>query len=327
MFLILSQFPIQKNKFLIKIKIIIKEIILLRQWRYLSTLMYQKPGGSKTVIDSLINELIQKKVSFEHNSFALNQFYEVVFVLADLDCLQWAIKQKMNGYIKKIIVGPFISTLPFDNHFALDSEHINGLLFVSNWLPNIFFKTYKHKNRPYKIWYSGIDHVYWNSEVIPKNRQYILYIKSDHFNISKIIERHLKLKNVKFKILRYGSYSKEQYKNELQKSCGVIFISPSETQGLAMFESWSCNVPTIHWNPEMMLYLGKKYEPASSCPYLDQTLGLSFKSVEEFSQKFEEFRNQISQFSPRKKILEKYKVSDSTNLFLNHVDYFSQLNF
>ena len=322
MFLILSCWPQKKNQFITKLKIILKEVILLKQWRYFWTLAYQKPGGSQTVIESLITDLKQRNVNFRFNDFNQNYLYSTVFVFSDLECLRWAIEQKKKGLVKKLIAGPFISTLPFDNHYILDSEFIDELLFASSWLPNIFYKTYKHKNRPYKIWSAGIDHLFWVPDQKIIKDQYLIYIKSDHFNISTEIANQMKNKNIKFNILRYGSYNKEQYKVELQKSMGVIFISPSETQGLASFEAWSCDIPTLHWNPEIMIYLGETYEPASSCPYLDDTLGSSFKTTQEFSQKFDDFQRRLDYFSPRNTVLKKYKITDSTDLFLNQLGLF-----
>jgi hypothetical protein len=84
-----------------------------------------------------------------------------------------------------------------------------------------------------------------------------------------------------------------------------------------MFEAWSCNVPTIHWNPKSMKYFGKKYEPASSCFYLTDQCGMDFSDIEDFSSVVDKFEWRYKSFSPRSFVLAGYTLKDSVDRIID----------
>ncbi len=98
------------------------------------------------------------------------------------------------------------------------------------------------------------------------------------------------------------------------------FVSHSETQGLAIFESWSMNAPTFHRDPETMNYYGTYYAEASRAPYLTNKLGSSFQNFEDFKNKFSDFYKVCHELQPREVILEKYTNAHSADLLISILD-------
>jgi hypothetical protein len=118
------------------------------------------------------------------------------------------------------------------------------------------------------------------------------------------------------KIIEYGRYTKEEYLNELNQSLFAIFLHKSETQGLATFEAWSCNVPTLHADPGKMTFLGKSYSGVSTCPYLNDSLGDRFKSSQDFPSAFAHMYRSFSRYRPRDFVLNHFTLGHSAERFL-----------
>ncbi|GAB6181512.1 hypothetical protein JCM14036_28310 [Desulfotomaculum defluvii] len=107
--------------------------------------------------------------------------------------------------------------------------------------------------------------------------------------------------------LLYGQYKTEDYKKLLTRSAFGVFISISESQGLALAEAWSMDVPTVVWNPQRL----KKhyqdvdyYSTVSSCPYLNPLVGVEWKELEQFEAFLTRAPEILPSFQPRKWILE-----------------------
>ena len=128
------------------------------------------------------------------------------------------------------------------------------------------------------IWPIGIDHKYWVPARKEKKFMIFWYIKN-LYTIKKIFERcvsYLNKKEYKIKIIKYGEYSKKNYLKYLQQTKYMIFFSQSESQGLSLFESWSCNIPTFIYDQKYWIYKKTRYL-SSSAPYLSKDTGVSFK--------------------------------------------------
>ena len=84
----------------------------------------------------------------------------------------------------------------------------------------------------------------------------------------------------------------------------MIYLSVSESQGLAMFEAWARNVSTLVWEKGEYEGDGKSISGKISAPYLTDQVGLAFSSVEDFSRQLEVFLK--FGFNPRKYVEENF---------------------
>lgn len=310
--------PIKAFRFL---KMFIKEGVIKKQWQFV--LRNHSVGGSIEIPRNLIHELKRQNVNFSLNDYQDNKFYDVVVVLKNLDACRWALEQKKRGYIKYLLVGPFISTLPSDNHSILETPLIDRLIFLCDWHRKIFYGLYGQRQIPSSIWYAGVDAERWQPLRNPQNKakKYVLiYKKWPIPQLTNQIEAYFEMHQIPYKIIQCGAYKVSDYQSLLAGASMTLFIAHSETQGLAIFESWSMNVPTMHWDPEFMDYYGVHFPNSSSAPYLTDELGIKFKDFTGFERQFEKFYRQCVNMNPRKVILEKYTNTLSADLFRSVIE-------
>ena len=86
----------------------------------------------------------------------------------------------------------------------------------------------------------------------------------------------------------------------------AIFISRNESQGVALAEAWSMNVPTLVYNPGDFVYSGKLVTGISACPYLTDSVGRDWKTIEQLNTLLLEMNQDKFSFTPRKYVLERF---------------------
>jgi hypothetical protein len=88
---------------------------------------------------------------------------------------------------------------------------------------------------------------------------------------------------LQYKIIQYGSYTEEEYKDTLAKCRFGVWVGCHESQGFALQEALSCNVPLVVWDVQTMgaewnngpVYTGDKAElKATSVPFWDHRCGI-----------------------------------------------------
>jgi glycosyltransferase involved in cell wall biosynthesis len=122
----------------------------------------------------------------------------------------------------------------------------------------------------------------------------------------------LKSKNIEFEIFDYVSrYSEEKYLDYLQNSKYGIWLDAHESQGFALEEALSCNVPLLVWNITSM---NQEYRssysniPATTIPYWDARCGEYFYTSSELEETFNNFLSKIDTYKPREYILENLSI-------------------
>lgn len=114
----------------------------------------------------------------------------------------------------------------------------------------------------------------------------------------------------------YGNYQHEQYLRNLQSVELAVFFSFNETQGIALAEAWSADVPTLVWNPS--LSVGKNIEwIAYSAPYLSNNTGYYFITASEFCSVFEKWESNKECFHPRQWVTDHMSDEVSARLLLS----------
>ena len=107
-------------------------------------------------------------------------------------------------------------------------------------------------NLPLKVFYFPVDTIKFCPVSIEKNKIFIYFKrrKKDELNI---ITSFLKSKNQEYKIFDYvQTYKEEDYLKYLQESKYGIVLDAHESQGFAIEEALSCNVPLLVWNISSM---------------------------------------------------------------------------
>ena len=309
-----------KNNFVEKIYrelIIIKRKLLRKPNRKVTF-----SSGPDAVLKSLINGFNRLNVKYNLNPKKIKEIGKTVIVLSNIEVLKQAIELKKNKKIKKLLAGPNLVILPSENKDLICSKYIDTYLVNSEWTKEMYIKDAPELKNKIVIWPAGVDTDYW--EPGKEKKDYVLvYIKSAAKKIVKNAINLLKENNFTIKIIRYRKYKPDEYLRFLQKSKFAVFFSGSESQGIALFEAWSCNVPTLVWNKGyVVISLSEKEKgervPASSAPYLTEKTGLFFKNISEFKTVLEKFRKKFEKefFQPRNYIINNYTDILSAKILL-----------
>lgn len=235
--------------------------------------------GPQVVLSSLLTGLTELKESFVLNK-DISEPIQSACVLSGIKTLEWAIKQKKLGKIKKLIAGPNIAVAPTDVGGILLDPDIDRIIVPSQWVKEYYVSVVPKIEKKIAVWPAGVN--------IPENPQdektfdFLIYNKIGQNQLYFDIVGILKEKGYTYKVFDYGKFYQSEYFNKLQQSRFEIYLSESESQGIAMFEAWARGVPTYVWEKGFFEKKGIKIFGKISSPYLNSSSGLVFSSAESF---------------------------------------------
>ena len=101
------------------------------------------------------------------------------------------------------------------------------------------------------------------------------------------------------------------YVNYLHDCKFGIWVDAHESQGFALEEALSCNVPLLVWNAKSINvatndgrpYIDEDF-PATTIPYWDERCGEYFNDSNELEEKFNLFLSKLHQYRPRDFVIE-----------------------
>ena len=210
---------------------------------------------------------------------------------------------------KFFIFGPHFSVFPNQLLYKINNVHKNSIyLQPSEWALNVWKKFNVESIIPLKVFYFPVN----TDKFIPleniKKEKVFIYFKRRKQEELTFLKTFLHNKNIEFKVFDYVKrYEEEDYLKYLQKSNYGIILDAHESQGFAIEEALSCNVPLLVWNvTSMNQEEGINYPdiPATSIPYWDDRCGEYFYKKEEFEEKYKEFVSKLDTYKPREYVLE-----------------------
>jgi hypothetical protein len=118
----------------------------------------------------------------------------------------------------------------------------------------------------------------------------------------------LKRRNIEFKVFSYNQrYNEDEYLEYLRHAKYGVWVGIHESQGFALEEALSCDVPLFVWSvTSMNQEIGPNYNdiPAITIPYWDQRCGEYFHKSSEIESKFELFLSNLDSYKPRDYVVE-----------------------
>jgi hypothetical protein len=152
---------------------------------------------------------------------------------------------------------------------------------------------------------------------------FLYYKRRDPDEMIFLIE-FLNSKNIPFKIFNYlERYEERDYIEYLQDCKYGIWLDAHESQGFALEEALSMNVPLLVWNVTKMKqeYMSNYDDSfATTIPYWDERCGESFKNINELPDKFNKFMNDLNHYKPRDYILENLSIEKCNEKFIQLVN-------
>ena len=211
---------------------------------------------------------------------------------------------------KKFIFGPHFSVFPNQKLLRINNVHRNSIYIQpSAWVVNLweYIKDcIQVKVLPFPVQINKF------KPINDKREKVFIYFKSRKIEELEYIKDELALKNIQYTIFDYRRrYSEIDYLNDLQQSKYGIWIGRHESQGFALEEALSCDVPLLVWDvTSMNQEEGYNYDniPATCIPYWDERCGEIFYKREEFESKFDEFISKLDTYKPREYILENLSI-------------------
>ena len=275
-------------------------------------------GGHNAVTSSLINGLMKLDYSFVLNPKLSKQFSRHVHVLSIIYALDLSINLKKKGKINRLTAGPNLVFLPDDYNSIICSEEIDKILVPSEWVRDAYVYYFPKLEGKIICWFAGVDADFWKTSHNNTKNNCILYTKNITNKFRKKIKTILNQYDWNVDEIMYGNYDLFTWKSKLDSASLAVFLSSSESQGIALAEAWSMNVPTFVWNPKPKELNGRYFPSVDSAPYLTPETGISWKTENEFQDALNRFIEK-NRFQPRKWILENMTQEISTKLFVNKV--------
>jgi hypothetical protein len=242
-------------------------------------------------------------------------------VVSGARTLEWALRMKKAGKIEKLIAGPAISVVPADHNSILNNPLIDKIVFPGQWTKDFFSSIDPYFKNKIEVWPAGV-----RSDVTTSSRNNgsgIIYCKSVTPEIRQTVTHELDAQKIKYVVFGYGNFRQADYFSALEKADWMIYLSPSESQGIALQEAWIRDVPTLVWNPGSWNYQSpknsKKYswsDSRISAPYLNAESGQAFGSASDFKYSFGVFLQKLASFTPRAYCMESLTDIKSAERFL-----------
>ena len=225
----------------------------------------------------------------------------------------------------KFIFGPHFSITPLEHQMKLIKSPNTVYLQPSNWARDVWVNNplcdgIKVVSQPF-----GVDtERFKDIKPIVERDQVFIYYKSRRPEELELVENFLKSKNINYRVFSYRNrYDENEYINYLQNSKFGFWLDAHESQGFALQEALSCNVPLLVWNiTSMNQEYGQNYPdiPATTIPYWDEKCGEFFYNSEELEKTFDTFMSKINDYKPRDYILENLSIKMCEQKFMNLVN-------
>lgn len=254
-----------------------------------------KKRGPRAVLESLTRGL--QALAFPH---VVNPLTPTAYthVLSGVQTLKYAIKKKRQGKIEHLIAGPAIGIAPDTDARILLSPEIDLILLPSQWVKDFYISCAPSLEEKIRVWPAGVQ--------VPKqyshrtHKRVLVYVKNEDTKALEKIKESCTLHGYAVTILTYGSFKQETYFSHLYTSDFMIYMSNSESQGIALQEAWVRNVPTLVYSRGYWEYGTYRWNDTRiGAPYLTYDTGSFFSTSDDIPATIASFITSISNRNTR----------------------------
>ena len=290
----------------------------------------KKVRGPKKVLFNLIEGLKMLKIKYVFNQPISKFEYNWIH-----DNPAGVIEASFVG--KPVLLGPNIVELPDDLPLLRKKLSESSIyLHPSDWPSKIWNYEGFNETR-LKSWPVGIDTEKFAKIDRVTNNKVLVYFKQRQ---KKLLERAKKIihrMNLEYSLIEYGTYSEDEFILALNEAKFGIWIGCTESQGIALQEALSTNLPLIVLDattlfdntikPKKSRFKKETFQKlssikTSSAPYFDERCGIKITNIIELESTIKELLSNINNYQPRNYILENLTLLKSSQLFL---DYFKDI--
>ena len=225
----------------------------------------------------------------------------------------------------KFIFGPNIMVFPDESLNIIKGENLVYNL-LSDWVIDVWKSFPITENIKFVKLPFGVEtDKFIETKNINDRNKILVYFKHRNPNHLSFIVNYLNSKGLEFKIFSYDHrYDEYEYIKYLQDTKYFICIDAHESQGFAIQEALSCNIPLLVWNIKTMAdEFGSSYSEehkATTIPYWDDRCGHVFYEEYEFETAFNIYINNINNYKPREYILEHLSFEACENKLIDFIN-------
>jgi len=265
-------------------------------------------GGPTVVAENLLKELWQRSDvawTIVTPETKLDRTYSVMWVVNNINHLAWAIENKEKLGCEQLWAGPNLVVVPQEAQGILGHSRIDKVIVPCRWPGEVYSYLMPSISEKIIIWPVGIDTEEWQSDSVKEKQLIVVYNKRNTVLADKL-RAGLCSAGEQVREITYGKYSRSEYKELLDQAKAVVWLSATESQGIALLEALAMNVPVLCWRNSVWEYYSVelqtafRYAGATSAPYVSEQCGVFFNDAEDFfAQQYPAFCNNAAGFSPR----------------------------
>ena len=251
----------------------------------------QTMNGPHKVVKNLLMSLDQEKIEYAINE----EKYEHNFLLQYNDI---AHEKHSKIELDTCIIGPQVWLFDTYGQFLIEhQDYYKRKIAPSQWVKDKFINKFNLPENKISVWPVGIET--FNNK---RNITYdcLIYFKRRDQKELDAVKQFLDIKNLTYKMVEYGGYGEDGFKNLVNQAKFCFLINGTESQGIAVQEIMSMGVPIIAWDIKEWLDQGEAYRvPATSIPYWDERCGEVFFNIDELDVTFSKFYATLEEYDPK----------------------------
>ena len=243
--------------------------------------------GHFSLVRSVVEGLHAIGADFNFNPGRLADLAHVVYAPAN-EALRQAAALKRQGRIDYLVAGPVNALFVDECDGILQMPEIDRIIVPHEWALE-FYRDAPALKAKSRVCPCGIDTDLWKPSVdATEKRLAVVYWKGGDETFCEQVEQIVRRCGLEPRRLRslhgeHAMFDPGDYRRLLDRSTIGVFLSTFETQGLALAEAWSMDVPTVVWDPQgTAQWRGRSFESRSSAPYLTPATGRRWRTIEEF---------------------------------------------
>jgi hypothetical protein len=264
--------------------------------------------GHFSLVRSVVEGLRAIGADFNFNPRHSGELARVVYAPAN-EALRQAAALKQQGRIDHLVAGPVNALFADECDGILQMPEIDRIIVAHEWALE-FFEGRPDLRAKSVACPCGVDAEIWQrSGRAAAGPSALVYWKSGDETFCDEVERivracGLEPRRVRSRHGEHAMFTPADYRRMLDEATIAIFLSSFETQGLALAEAWSMDVPTLAWDPQGRAeWRGRSFEARSSAPYLTPATGRRWRTLDDLAPVLRGALAERASFQPRAWIL------------------------
>jgi hypothetical protein len=263
--------------------------------------------GHYALVRSVVEGLIAIGADFNFNPRRLRDLARVVYAPENA-ALRQAAGLKRRGKVDYLVAGPVNGLFADEADGILLLPEIDRLIVACDWARDFYRDTPQllEKSVPCAC---GVDPGYWKPTGRTRRNIVVVYWKSGDEAFCEQVEQIVRTCGLEPRRVRsahgeHAIFTPGDFRQLLDEAVIGVFLSTFETQGLALAEAWSMDVPTIVWDPRGPAeWRGRRFQSGSSAPYLTPVTGRPWRTLNELEPVLRAALGELSAFHPRDWVL------------------------